>query len=114
MITLNIGTDRNGKEPTNAFKTEQQVFKAFGKNIVNVKWAISEPIGGWPAERVMIVQLDYKLLEVGALNRLADDTCQHSIAAYFHESKSGILAWGDNCPDDVERDAFDVSYFRFV
>ena len=46
MLTLNIGTDRNGKEPTSAFKTEQQVFKALGKNIVNVKWASSEPIGG--------------------------------------------------------------------
>ena len=62
----------------------------------------------------MIVQLDCKLLEVGALNRLADDTCQHAIAAYCHGWESGVLVWGNNCPDDVERDPFDVSYFHFV
>ena len=114
MLTLNIGTDRNGKEPTNAFKTEQQVFKALGKNIVSVKWVTSEPIGEWPAERVLVVKVDCNLLEAGALNRLADDTCQHAIAAYCHEFELGVLVWGDDCPDDVERYPFDISYFHFV
>ena len=114
MITLNIGTDRNGIEPTNAFKTEQQVFAALGKHITRVKWATSEPIGDWPAERIMIVQVDCKLLAVDTLNKLSDDTCQHAIAAYCHDWESGVLVWGNNCPDSVEREPFDVSYFHFA
>ncbi len=111
-FTLNIGTDRNGIEPVNAFKTEQQVFAVFGEHIVSVKWATSDPIGDWPAERVMVVQLDCKLLSVDTLAKLCDDTCQHAIAVWDSGSKSGQLVWGNNVPDNVERYAFDKTYFH--
>jgi len=114
MITLNIGTDRNGIEPTSALKTERQVFLALGEHITRVKWVTSEQIGDWPEERIMIVQLDCKLLAVDTLVKLADDTCQHAIAAHCHERESGSLVWGHNCPDSVEREPFDVSYFHFA
>ena len=115
MITINVGTDRNGKEPTNAFKTEQQVFKALGKNIVRVKWETSEPVGDWPAERVMVVQLQSNShLPFGTIRKLSEGTCQHAIAVYCHGCESGGLVWGDDCPDDIERDPFDASYFHFV
>ncbi len=58
-FTLNIGTDRNGK-PSNAFKTEQEVFSwAYGNGleVVSQRWAQSEPIGEWPAELILVVKL---------------------------------------------------------
>ena len=114
MFTINIGTDRNNIEPTNAFRTEQQVFAALGKHITRIKWAESDAIGDWPAERVLVVKLDCKLLSVDTLVKLCGDACQHSIAVWDHTNESGSLVWGNNVPDSVERYPFDKSYFHSV
>ena len=111
---LNVGTDRNGIEPTNALKTDQQVFSLFHKNITGVTWATSPAIGEWPAERILVAKLDCKLIPVDAIKRLCELTHQHAIAVWDCDNEVGRLVWGDNIPEGIERFPFDKSYFHMA
>ncbi len=112
-FTLNIGTDRNGK-PSNAFKTEQEVFSWAHNNgleVVSQRWAQSEPIGDWPAELILVVKLS-GMIPLGQVARLCSITDQHAIAVYDHSRLSGRLVWSDNLPEDNERFPFNADYFH--
>ncbi len=112
-FTLNIGTDRNGK-PSNAFKTEQEVFSwahGNGLEVVSQRWAQSEPIGGWPAELILVVKLS-GMIPLGEVARLCSITDQHAIAVFDHSRLSGQLVWAIDLPENAERFPFNAEYFH--
>ena len=110
---INVGTDRNGAEPTNALKTEQEVFSVFHEHITGVSWATSPAIGDWPAERILVAKLDCVLLPIDAVKRLCELTHQHAIAVWDCDNEVGRLVWSDIAPEHVERFTFDREYFHF-
>ncbi len=116
MVTLNVGTDRNNGEPTNLFKTEQQIFAWAAKHGLEIhasQLCESPAIGDWEAENVWSVKVEH-LIPRGGIAELCEITGQDAIACYDHSRKAGFIVWNESLPEDTERFEFNAEYFHFV
>ena len=113
IITLNIGTDRNGLGETNPDQTKMEVYRwanSLGGKVSH-HWAVSPAMGDWPQEHVMVARVTLpSIIAVDSIRELCDITQQHAIAVMH--GQNGRLVWSDNLPEGTERYGFNVDYFH--
>ena len=113
ILTLNIGTDRNGNGETNPDQTRMELYRWASRlgGKVSHQWAISPAIGDWPSEDVLVARVNFpSIVSIDSIRELCDITQQHSIAVMH--GQGGRMVWSDNAPEDTERFGFDLNYFH--